>query len=207
VKPIKFKHMQGELRTLRETAVVEEATRILRESNYADLNMDMLAEKVGISKKTLYQHFRTRDDLIAQVLLKGFQALEVELSQVAHATPMEKIEHIMRVYLRERYFPNNILASIGPEIVVRLKHNNEEVRQGMLNFQAVMSQLVEEAKQRGDIRRDLNTYIIVRSMFCLAGALNEMPPQSSTDTTPYDLHQAIEDLIRIFLSGVVVHPQ
>ena len=207
MKPIKFKDMQEELRQLRETALLDEASRLLRESNYVDLNMDTLAEKVGISKKTLYQHFRTRDELVAQVLLKGFQALEAELAEVEHATPLEKIVHVMRVYLRERYFPNSILASIGPEIVVRIKYSNEEVREGMRRFEGIMSQIVDEAKQRGDIRRELNSHIIVRSMFCLAGALNEMPPQSTTDNTPYDLRQAIEDLIGMFLYGVVVHPQ
>ncbi|MBX3082614.1 MAG: TetR/AcrR family transcriptional regulator [Anaerolineae bacterium] len=206
MKPIKYRDMQDELRHLRELALVDEASRLLRESNYADLNMDTLAEKVGISKKTLYQHFRTRDELIAQVLLKGFQALEAELATVADSAPLVQIEHIMRVYLRERYFPNSILASIGPEIIVRLKHSNDEVRQGMQHFQAIMSRIVDEAKRRGDIRLDLNSQIIVRSMFCLAGVLNEIPPQSTTDTTPYDLHQAIEDVIRLFLSGVVVHP-
>jgi hypothetical protein len=97
--------------------------------------------------------------------LKGFQALEAELAEVEHATPLEKIIHVMRVYLRERYFPNSILASIGPEIVVRIKCSNEEVREGMRRFEGIMSQIVDEAKQRGDIRRD----------FCI---LPPAPPES-----------------------------
>ena len=49
-------------RLRREQDILRTAARMIRDNGYANLNMDDLADEVGISKPTLYQHFKGKDD-------------------------------------------------------------------------------------------------------------------------------------------------
>ena len=61
------------------------------------LNMDMLSSELGMSKKTIYQFFKSKDDLVEQVIDHFVSSItsaqEEKLSQVS--TPLEKISAIM----------------------------------------------------------------------------------------------------------------
>lgn len=206
MRRVNFKDMQAELRQLRETALLEEASRLLRESNYDALNMDTLAEAVGISKKTLYQHFRTRDELVAQVLIKGSQALEAEIFKIAPDTaPLLKIERIMSIYLRERFFPGSVMAAIGPEMAVRLKYTDSAVQQQFQRIEHLIGEIVDAAKAVGELRSDISTQVMVRSLFCLAGALQNFAVVHQVEspmTMPADLDRRIKEVISVFMFGV-----
>ena len=65
----------------REQVILAEAGKLMREYGFEKLNMDKVAEAVGIAKPTLYQHFRSKDDLIAQVLINGMTMLLEEPMQ------------------------------------------------------------------------------------------------------------------------------
>ncbi|QPC87883.1 TetR family transcriptional regulator [Mesorhizobium sp. NBSH29] len=61
-------------------AIQEAAQKLFYEKGVRSVSMDALAESAGITKKTLYYHFRSKDDLIAAYLetrdgpnLKAFQ--------------------------------------------------------------------------------------------------------------------------------------
>ena len=55
-------------RQRREHEILLHARRLIRAGGFADLTMDDLAQAVGVSKPTLYQHFRSKDDLTARVV-------------------------------------------------------------------------------------------------------------------------------------------
>ncbi len=63
-------------RQRREKDILECAGKLLAERGYADLNMDDLAEAVGISKPTLYQHFKSKEDLVTQVVFQSYETME-----------------------------------------------------------------------------------------------------------------------------------
>ena len=49
----------------REELLLDVAQRMLLERGYEELRMDKVAEAIGVSKGTVYQHFGSRDDLLA----------------------------------------------------------------------------------------------------------------------------------------------
>lgn len=57
----------------REAQMVAEARRQVSEHGYFGLNMDKVAAAVGLSKPTLYQHFRTKEDLLLGVATDSFR--------------------------------------------------------------------------------------------------------------------------------------
>jgi AcrR family transcriptional regulator len=61
---------QREIRD-REERLLDVAQAMLLERGYEDLRMDRIAEVVGVSKGTVYQHFGSRDDLVAAVAARS----------------------------------------------------------------------------------------------------------------------------------------
>src|SRR3569833_554695 len=83
-------------RQLREQAIVEAAFVLIAEEGYEAMTMDSLAERVGISKPTLYNHFPSKDAITVRALV----ALNDRTVNAIHAIddtlpPVERLEHVM----------------------------------------------------------------------------------------------------------------
>lgn len=61
---------QQEIRD-REGLLLDVAQRMLLERGYEGLRMERVAEAIGVSKGTVYQHFGSRDDLVAAVAVRS----------------------------------------------------------------------------------------------------------------------------------------
>lgn len=59
--------------------ILQEASRLLFIAGYNGLTMDALAHELGMSKKTLYTHFNSKDDIIAAVITAAGQAIRAEV--------------------------------------------------------------------------------------------------------------------------------
>ena len=61
---------QREIRD-REGLLLDAAQGILVDQGYEGLRMERVAERIGVSKGTVYQHFGSRDDLVAAVAVRS----------------------------------------------------------------------------------------------------------------------------------------
>jgi len=76
-KPLSLRERQ---RAEREVLILAEAERLLSAEGYEGLVLDRLADLVGVSKGTLYQHFANKEDLVGAVILQGMARLDALLA-------------------------------------------------------------------------------------------------------------------------------
>ena len=55
---------------LREDAILDAATRTLAAKGFDLMTMDDVAAEVGISKPSLYKHFKSKEDLVGEVMVR-----------------------------------------------------------------------------------------------------------------------------------------
>ena len=55
---------------LRENAILDAATSVLGSKGYDLMTMDDVALEVGISKPSLYKHFKSKEDLVGEALIR-----------------------------------------------------------------------------------------------------------------------------------------
>jgi len=124
-------------------------------------SMNELASELGISKKTIYKHFRTKEELIS----KGVRLIidkylhEVDKINKTKSDPIEKIVFIQKTsfeYLN--YFKPAFLHGIK-----KYYHNADDVFEKFKdNFiKNNIKPLLEEAIEKQYLRRNLNS-----SLFC-----------------------------------------
>lgn len=83
----------------REQAILQAAEALLLELGDETITIEMIAERVGIAKGTIYKHFQSKDELILQLLI----VYETEVAEVVQKAATEgDLSHIVRAYFRFR---------------------------------------------------------------------------------------------------------
>jgi TetR/AcrR family transcriptional regulator len=193
-------------RQRREDEILQKAAQLLTERGYANLNMDDLADVVGISKPTLYQHFKSKDDLIGSVICESFRILDDQLRQILTGTPLDRIQKMMHWMLKSRYSRGSVLGALDQEMAWKIFKTNEQIAKGRADFHAQLHQLVTEAQQLGEIDAKLPTQVVVRSMFCLQASLADPVLKAEMAESEDKLNAAIDAVVTMFIRGIMPTP-
>src|SRR5438105_15828859 len=74
--------------------IVTAARRHFFAHGFRSVTMDDLAEELGMSKKTLYAFFPSKDALLRSVLLDKFRSVELDLDRVASASSTDVLDSL-----------------------------------------------------------------------------------------------------------------
>src|SRR5258708_37089292 len=135
--------------------------------------MDEVAEMVGISKTTLYQHFKSKEDLISQVVIHSFDAMAEHFATVTKGTPIEQLEDVFRWIVKTRYADSHVFASADADSFWMIMRNNKTLMAQRERAFESLCELVEAAKADGHFAQDIPTRIIACSLFCMVGAFKD----------------------------------
>ena len=182
-------------RRRREEEIIAEAGQLIRQQGLTALNMDTLAEMVGVSKPTLYQHFKSKEDLIARILIGGIEELEQYLLTTTDHAPMERLTNTLRMLLHNRYSPDGLMAGVGSEMIFSTLHSHEDVVVHKNRVRALIDNVVEEGKTRGDIESSLPTAMVS----CMIFNLMRLPAAAEMYN---DLPTVINHVVHIFTRAV-----
>jgi AcrR family transcriptional regulator len=137
---------------LRQNAIVEAAYHLLVRKGYAATTMDDVAAEVGISKATLYLHFKSKSELALRVIIQQMEAAQGDMQSLDSALPaIERVRRALAAGLRRR-------AGMGAAQIELLPQD----LYGDPAFQAAERRvaeagvaLIKEAQREGDIRTDV----------------------------------------------------
>lgn len=89
------------LRCGREQEILDAATSLFAEHGYADTDTQMLADRLGVGKGTLYRYFPSKQDLFLAAVDRGMRRLceHIDASMADLEDPSERITQVVRSYL------------------------------------------------------------------------------------------------------------
>lgn len=151
---------------LRESAILDAATAVLSQKGYDLMTMDDVAGAVGISKPSLYKHFKSKEELVSEALIR---LLDGALAYVAALDPalgpVQKLSALLEWALRVRLDGGlPFLPSTSPHVRDMLIRNVKYMLRVMkLNRQ--LESMVEQAQQQGLLNRELPTDVILFSYY------------------------------------------
>jgi AcrR family transcriptional regulator len=193
----------------REQEILIEARRLIRDSGYVDLNMDMLADAVGISKPTLYQHFKSKEDLVAHLVIEGMEEVEADLRASTESSPLERLKLMLRTMLFSHYKVGGMLAGFGSDLISTTLRTNEAVIAVKRRIAEQINELVEAGKTEGEILLDLPTPMISGLMFSLIGLPATTKKLMSLDNVcqllPDELETKTAQVLEIFCRAIATH--
>ncbi|OYO28059.1 TetR/AcrR family transcriptional regulator [Janthinobacterium sp. PC23-8] len=151
---------------LRESAILDATTSVLSQKGYDLMTMDDVAGAVGISKPSLYKHFKSKEELVGEALIRLLDgALDYVAALDPSHGPVHKLSSLLEWALRVRLDGGlPFLPSTSPHVRDMLIRNVKYMLRIMkLNRQ--LEALVKQAQQQGLLSRELPTDVILYSYY------------------------------------------
>ena len=148
--------MAKSLGEIRREEITDAVLGILVESGPAELSTRSVAERVGLSKSSLYQHFNSLEDMITAAVAKLHDRITeiVESASAKAETPLEELRMVAEALPRMAPFfsvmPKLKFASLFPES--DWCDNMLEHKQWFIEH---LGSMLSRAQQAGELRTDI----------------------------------------------------
>lgn len=169
--------------------ILEEAQKQFFTHGYSKVLMADLARQLGMSKKTLYQYFRGKEELLHAVVKNYLEKLQQEVEQLLQQNEpdfVQKAEQVFRT-VGQRF------AQINGQLLADIRKHTPSSWQLLQQYraQAAFSRfrtLLEEGKRKGYIREDANISLAV---LLYASALEKILDPEFIRQVPEELMQGL----------------
>jgi TetR/AcrR family transcriptional regulator, cholesterol catabolism regulator len=165
--------------------IIEEAAVMFRTYGIRAVTMDMLANQMGISKRTIYEVFSDKDDLLAGVL-KWMAVRQRALVETILSESENVIEAIFRIMdLTMEHF-----RKMSPAFMMDMKRYHQDMTKKLENADALPyvrnnEIIIERGIREGLFRKDIDIKIIDRCMLEVAKMSTDreiFPPDDFTSS-------------------------
>lgn len=180
--------------------IIEAARRQFFSIGYQAVTVDQLAAELGISKKTLYQHFPGKDELLEQVMETTMLEMEVEIRQVLDSQKdfLEKLRRFLTL-MAER------LSSISKRLHSDMRRCNPALWERLEEFRRVhvlsnIAAFLEEGTAKGAVRTDVNPEVFTLAFFA---AVERVINPTVLTTHSFSGAQAFQSILEIFFEGIL----
>lgn len=157
-------------RQAREDEILTVAHLLLTEKGYHAMAMEELADQVGIAKATLYQHFATKEDLVAAVILRDMNRFVAHLDNPAarDQRPVDRLAAALAWVLDMCHAQDEPEFTAGSGEFFRLFHNRSDFSAGQHRCWESLARLIDDAKVAGQVKATLPTPVIAALFFSIA---------------------------------------
>ncbi|MGV2434018.1 MAG UNVERIFIED_CONTAM: TetR/AcrR family transcriptional regulator [Anaerolineae bacterium] len=183
---------------IRTDLILRAAARLIDKMGYANLTMELLADEAGISRPTLYKHFPNIQEVVATIVIRGYEQAIQYMQAISHQTAVRQLEAILRYLFNISYEPSGFGSTLIYDELQRVLNDNQEVNSQYLQIISMLNRLIEQAKASRDVRSDLANEVIVAMMFSLVevSALGRM----SHTKLRYD--EIVDQVVMVFFNGL-----
>jgi AcrR family transcriptional regulator len=156
----------------RREQIMRGAGAVLRERKGSALNMQQVADRVGLVKGNIYYYFEDRQDLLYHCHVKCVEMSLAALDEIAARIDLSPRERLRQLIVR------HIEASLGSDYGGVLRSDMDEMKPAQRKryvvlrdrFEAGVRRLVEEGAAKGEFR---NTSAALAG-FAILGSINWM---------------------------------
>lgn len=176
---------------------------------YSKVLMADLARNLGMSKKTLYQYFTGKEELLNVIIRQHGHDIQREVERILKSDQIEFPEKIKQIFS----YVGTKLHYINPEFVQDIKKNAPSSWQHLQQHKADaaflrFNSLLDEGVRKGYIREDTNRTMAV---LLYASALETILNPDFTQQVPAELMQELphtpaavfDGLVKIIFNGII----
>ena len=150
----------------REDAILDAATRILTNRGFDLMTMDEVATDVGVSKPSLYKHFKSKEELAGECMIRLLDGANETLAALPDDLPaLERIRRLLGWALDLRLKGGlPFLPATSPHVRDMLVKNLGYTMRA-LKLNNALVKLVRDAQKTGQMRKDLPEDVILYSFY------------------------------------------
>jgi len=180
--------------------ITHESLKLFSLKGFLSTSLHDIIEAAGTSKGGFYNHFSSKEDLFYQVLEEGRKIWrERNLFGLDRAeSAVDKIKILLGNY-KDRYlrdadnFPGGcVFITLAVELSDQRPHLSKEIEKGFIGLKNMIQRLLDQGKQSGEFKEDVNTGVITEIIFnSILGASVSFSANKSTES----LDKSVDSLI------------
>ena len=182
-----------------KTIFLSKAAELFIDNGAKTVTMDEIAKEFGISKKTLYQKYKNKEELLEEVLK---YKLEEVINRLQYLD--DNVENaIERMFCRDEEIDK--VSHANNNILIRqlLKYYPTIFHKHMLNFSSKFSEVlvhnIEKGRQQGFYREDFNAEIYAKIFFQLVMSYDSSP---YFDTDVIEREYFMQEALMLYLNAI-----
>lgn len=148
--------LRAKQRLARDSDILEAAWALLSEKGYSAWTLADLADRAGVSRRTLYLHFASKEEIAAETVARNLtRNTELLRGVAAEAEPLERLKAVVRWFVGRNAAPkafpvDSIKAEPGLMAAVRTFPSYQTAQAGLT---AALAELIAAAQSAGAITR------------------------------------------------------
>ncbi|GCF10247.1 TetR/AcrR family transcriptional regulator [Dictyobacter arantiisoli] len=149
----------------RETLVLQAAQEVLLERGYHDTSMSEIAQRVGVAKGTLYQHFASKEDLVLTLFKRELQVLQDAMKQILKEQESVdiRLSHLVDEICRQ-IAKKHMLIFMWRESIDTGMELDSQLQAAFNTIHMNMLSLLDEGKNNGVFNAMLPTEVMLESL-------------------------------------------
>ena len=179
--------------------IMDKAQEIFLQFGFSRVTMDELASELGMSKKTLYKHFSSKEDLVLNIIRGMCTAIDCQIDifmRDEHTNSVEKLNKILS-------YVHNTLSKINTSMAQDVRRYMPDLWSEMERFRREHSErcvgaLFQQGMDEGIFRSDIDRQI---SVMIYTTAVNNLINPSLLAELPYSASDVYRNFVRIFFEG------
>ncbi|MEO6524015.1 MAG: TetR/AcrR family transcriptional regulator [Mucilaginibacter sp.] len=142
--------------------ILEGAEELFFKAGIRSVTMDEIARHLGMSKKTIYQFYRDKDDIVSALIQKRLEEDKEQMCGIAGKSSNVMEEMINMMKHSEEFF-----SKVNPILIHDLQKYYPEAWQLFQTFKAnvvidSMQQIMDRGIEQGYVREDIDTKVMAR---------------------------------------------
>lgn len=181
----------------RRVEISQAAVRLILEKGFQETSMREIAQAAGMGKSSLYDYFRTKDEILIFVLEEKTAELNERARAIANLNlpPDERLRRIEQMHLQFMQENQNLFSRLSFQ-AQRLKvENQKRIQKGRYAFQDMVAEIIQEGIDQG-IFRAVNP---LNSARLLVNSIVSVLYTTRPTGTPEEMQAEAVD---IFLKGI-----
>lgn len=170
-------------------------------NGFSKITMEEFAHSMGMSKKTIYKFFTSKDELVKEITKEKLHRINAQCEIFRNDTSMEFINRIKSTinYLTEE------MQSLKPQFSLDIQRTMPDLWKEVDNFrnEKVMNDFALMVKQGVDLgifRTDVNVQVFV---LMYAAAMRSIINPEILSQLPINLSQAYQAAVTVFFEGMM----
>jgi AcrR family transcriptional regulator len=181
--------------------ILETAQERFLRFGFVKVTMDELAYEMGMSKKTLYQHFSSKEQLLREIIKLVHKEIETATDRILHDNDLhfvDKLRHLMAFLAMQ-------LSRMGQPLLQDLQRSAPDVWKQIDEWRqkrilANFGNLLNEGMRKGAFKRDVDQQLVVLIYSTL---IQRIINPEILSQLPLSAAQAFETIIKVIFEGIL----
>ena len=179
--------------------IIDTAEKRFSQYGFRRVTVEDIASDLGISKKTLYRNFKSKEDIAWAVKTRMHRDIDKLLQRAKREIPdpIERFKKIIAELISR-------IAIIGSTFMTDIKRDIPDLWRECESFREkeiykYIGGILEEGVRKGRIKKDINTKIAVMAYL---GAIRMIIQPEILMESKFSIADAFDNILKIFLEGI-----